>query len=657
MGRGIGDAMTALAGIVAFDGAPLDKQTEDIAARAITALRKGRVVTRRLDGALYAQRISTPASGEHGGQQPVASRGGRTLFAALARLDNRQELGAALGLPPAELARTADAVLILRMIERWGDAGVARCLGAFAFALWDADARRLILGRDCLGNRALFYHRGPGFVAFASTLGALLALPRVPRAIDELALANFMVVNLGEARRTFYRGIERVPSRTLVTIDRAGVSHRHYWAPELDAPPPYRRDEDYIGRARELLDQAVAAAISDTPHVAIATSGGFDSSAIAATTAQLGRAESITCYALVPPSGTQIDVGPFRYLEERVKVEALARMHPALDVRFVTPESLHPFEEDDTRFFARASLPVLAPASLGTYNFLYEAVAGAGHRALLIGNYGNFGLTWWGSFSLLALLREGQWAAFAHELTATARESGRSLARTFAGDVLMPGAPTRLRRLVYRLRGRDPDSAARFSALNPAFTAELALARQWYAQGFDPWFGASGWNAARHRAHYMFDHNQLARDNKAMCAERHGFEVRDPHADRKLLEFLLAVPEPMFRRNGIPRSFAHDVLADRLPREILDERRRGAQDPTWFRRLNARRQDIAVEIERLEASPLARRLIDLPRLKRLMAQWPKDEQVAEGRREEYELALTRGVHVGRFVRWVEGGNA
>jgi len=55
--------------------------------------------------------------------------------------------------------------------------------------------------------------------------------------------------------------------------------------------------------------------------------------------------------------------------------------------------------------------------------------------------------------------------------------------------------------------------------------------------------------------------------------------------------------------------------------------------------------------------PLARRLIDLPRLKRLMAQWPKDANEAEARRGEYRLALARGVHVGRFIRWVEGGNA
>ena len=182
------------------------------------------------------------------------------------------------------------------------------------------------------------------------------------------------------------------------------------------------------------------------------------------------------------------------------------------------------------------------------------------------------------------------------------------------------------------------------------------MARQWREQGFDPWFGPRHTNAARWRAARVFDHNQYVSDIRAMSGEILGHEARDPHADRRLLEFALAVPEPMFRQGGVPRSFARRVLADRLPREIIDERRRGASNPTWFRSLDAKRADIARDIERMEASPLARRLIDLPRLKCLMAQWPKDKQAAESRVGEYRYALARGVHVGRFIRWVEGGN-
>src|SRR6202035_108099 len=155
--------------------------------------------------------------------------------------DNRQELSDRLRLSASELAGTPDELLVRRTIERAGEAGIARMLGAFAFARWDAEAGRLLLGRDCLGNRPLFFHRGRGFVAFATSLNTLLALPQVPREIDEIALAHFLALNLSEERRTFYRGIERVPSRSVVAIDRDGTSHRRYWTPNLDGAPPYRR--------------------------------------------------------------------------------------------------------------------------------------------------------------------------------------------------------------------------------------------------------------------------------------------------------------------------------------------------------------------------------------------------------------------------------
>ena len=646
--------MTALAGLVAFDGAPIDSEALASASRAIIAFHGGRTITRRVTGAAFVQWHPAAAALLPGEADPLTGADERLLFAALARLDNREELGASLGLGGAELARTSDAQLLLSMHQRFGDDGVARCLGAFAFALWEAEARRLTLVRDCLGNRPLFYHRGPQLVAFATTLRTLLAMPGVPRAIDELALAQFIAGNLREQQRTLYRGVERVPSRTAVTIDRNGIQSRKYWTPNFDAPPPYTREEDYIERARELLDLAVGSATRDTPHVAIATSGGLDSSAIAATAARLGLAQSITCFSLVAPPGTEIDVGPFRYLDERNKVEALARMHPSLSVRFVAPDRARATTDDDTRYFVRANLPSFNP--IGSGGHLANVIHAAGHRVVLIGNYGNFGLSWTGAYSLVALLGSAQWRAFAHDLAAVARQSDRGLARTFAAEVLMPTAPLWMRRLIYRLRGRDPDSVANHSALNPAFIAESGLARRWRQQGFDPWFGPSDRNGARWRAARVFDLNQYASDIRAMSGEIVGHEVRDPHADRRLLEFALAVPEPMFRRDGVPRSFARRVLADRLPREIIDERRLGANIPTWFRSLDGRRADIAREIDRLEASPLARRMLNLSRLKRLMAQWPKDEQAAEYRFAEYRLALTGALHVGRFIRWVEGGN-
>lgn len=623
--------MSAFAGIVTLSGGLGHEYTDERVGRAITARRKAPVQTRRLQGALFVQRTALGAQRPQA-QSPIVSRGGRILFVARVRLDNRQELLAALG-----QARTtpepSDGALILDMFERWGEAGLARCLGSFALAHWDGEARRLVFARDCIGSQALFFHRAADVVAFATTLPALLALPSVPRDLDEITLANVMVLNLRDTRKTFYRDIERVPSRTLIAVDRAGLRHSHYWAPRLD-PPLYRRAEDYVERARELLDQAVVAATADLPRLAISASGGLDSSAIAATAARLGRAESIACYTLVPPADLRIEAGPHRYLDESDKMQALARMHPALDLTFIASETVHPFEQDDTRQFVRTGMPALAPTLRGLYYHLGDAVVADGYRVLCNGQYGNIGLSWNGRVTPLSLFRGGHWRSFA--------------------DAFLPAS---WRRSIRRLQGKDPDSVAFYSAVNPDFIAEHDLVARWRAQGFDRSYTRPQGDSVQTRTAMLFDRNQFARDNMATTGELTGFEMRAPLADRRLLEFTLNVPEPIYRRDGVSRAFGRAVLSDRLPREILQERRRGAQDVTWFRRLDIRRKDIAEEIDRLEGSALARRLIDLPRLKRLMDDWPADEWAAENRKREFRETLAAGVHMGRFIRWVEGGNA
>ena len=645
--------MIVLAGIVALGEAAIDP---DLELRLEHALRLSSHPPTKLavEGALFFH--AAPAGRPIPHADSVIRHDARELFAAVARLDNREEVSDALGLASRELPGEGDAVLVRRMYERWGDAGLARCVGAFAYASWDARARRLTLARDCLGHWPLFFHRGPRWAVFATTLRALFALPDVPREIDDLELANFLALNHAAEHRTFYRGVDRVPSRTLLTIDAEGVRHRKYWQPNIDAPP-WTREEDYVERARELFDIAVASATRDTPHVTIATTGGLDSSAIAATVARLGRAHSITCVTMVPPPDLAADVEPDRYRDERPKVEALARMYPGLQLRFIVDDRLHPRDGDDVRIFAGTGLPLLSPTARSQALYLGDATTGAGARVLQLGTYGNLGLTWDGTFSLEALLRGHQWRGFLRELRATAREGDRGLARTFAADVVMRLAPPWMRRAIHRLRGRDPDSIAHRSALNPAFVAETGLARRWREQGFDPWFASAGRDGRQLRAWRMFDAFQYRRDMRVLVNQLNGFEIREPFADRRLLEFVLSVPEPMFRRDGVPRAFGRKVLADRLPREIVDERRRGATGVAWYRKLGERRADLAVDLERLEGSPLARRLIDLPRLKRLMAQWPNDEDAAQPHKFEYDVMLTRGIHVGRFIRWVEGGNA
>ena len=149
---------------------------------------------------------------------------------------------------------------------------------------------------------------------------------------------------------------------------------------------------------------------------------------------------------------------------------------------------------------------------------------------------------------------------------------------------------------------------------------------------------------------------QVNRDKGATARRRAPVEARDPYADRRMIEFTLGIPEQQFWHAGEDRWLARRVLADRLPRELITERRRGAQCPEWYGIVSARRDGMAEAIARIERSPLASRVVDIPRMKALLDDWPKDAEAAMKRKGVYGYALARGISMGGFLRWYEGGN-
>ena len=131
-------------------------------------------------------------------------------------------------------------------------------------------------------------------------------------------------------------------------------------------------------------------------------------------------------------------------------------------------------------------------------------------------------------------------------------------------------------------------------------------------------------------------------------------DLRDPTADVRVVEFCLAVPPEQFLYGGIPKALARRALADRVPKAVLDEPRRGLQAADWHERLTAVRDRVAAEIELLGRCELAEKALDLPRLRRLVENWPtagweRDEVVSA-----YRFALLRAISAGHFLRRATG---
>ena len=227
----------------------------------------------------------------------------RLVITAEARLDNRDELCDLFGISHADCASMPDGELIRCAYERWGEACPDHLLGDWSFAVWHPRERRLFLARDHHGNTALYYlHDGRRF-AFASDRKALLALPDVPRRLNELYLAQVLVAWSAYHRPdTIYLDIHRLPPAHTMTVTPDGVRVWRYW--RLEDTPDLRlpTDEAYVEAFLDIFRQAVRCRLRSYRPVGVTLSGGLDSGSVTALAARLLAQEgkTLTAFTSVP---------------------------------------------------------------------------------------------------------------------------------------------------------------------------------------------------------------------------------------------------------------------------------------------------------------------------------------------------------------------
>ena len=273
---------------------------------------------------------------------------------------------------------------------------------------------------------------------------------------------------------------------------------------------------------------------------------------------------------------------------------------------------------------------------------------------LLNGRAGNLGLSYNGMELLPELFRRGCWLRLFREGRALVG-TGQMRWRGFFRLTLGPWCPAALWLWLNRIYSGYSGTIdiGSYSAINRRRFIELDLAATAKARNLD--LAYRPWKDAVSMRLYALLGTDPGNQIKGVQAGWH-IDRRDPTADVRLLEYCLAVPTEQFLHNGTPRALARRALADRLPKLVLDERRRGLQAADWHEWLTAVRNGIAAEIERLDACPAATRALDLPRLHRLVENWPADGWERDQVYGSYRLALARGISKGHFLRRTTGAN-
>ena len=216
------------------------------------------------------------------GQQPIASEDGTIQLICNGEIYNFRELRRFLQAKGHRFRAGSDVEVIVHLYEEYGEAGIHALRGMFAFALWDDRRKRLILGRDRLGIKPLYYTTVGGRVFFASEAKALLVCPEVPRCVNETMLGTYLTLQYVPGPETLFRGILKVPPGHYLVVTGPDIRVVRYWELVFAEPDRSLKEEEVHGEFETALREAVSLhLLSDVP-LGVLLSGGVDSSVVTA---------------------------------------------------------------------------------------------------------------------------------------------------------------------------------------------------------------------------------------------------------------------------------------------------------------------------------------------------------------------------------------
>jgi len=220
------------------------------------------------------------------GQQPIANEAGDVIVVFNGEIYNFRELRAELEKFGHCFKTHSDTEVIVHAYEQWGDAALVRFNGMFALALWDSARERLLLARDRMGKKPLYWHASAEGLLWGSEAKALLTAPWVERRVNTLALHHYLTLQYTPDPLTIFEGLYQLPAAHKLVIERGGAPQVSRWW-QLAFEPKWNLPEaDVIQQARALLSAAVERRLMSEVPLGAFLSGGLDSSIVVALMAE-----------------------------------------------------------------------------------------------------------------------------------------------------------------------------------------------------------------------------------------------------------------------------------------------------------------------------------------------------------------------------------
>ena len=519
------------------------------------------------------------------GHQPIFSESGNVALVFNGEIYNFRELRPALEAKGHRFTTQTDTEVVVHLYEEYGVEAVQRLRGMFALALWDGDRRRLLLARDRVGKKPLFYAYLPDRLLFASEIKAILQDPEVPTAIDVQAVDAYLAFQFIPHPLTIYQAIRKLPPAHCLIWEQGEVTIEPYWHLDFSRKTPVH-DGEVAEALRAQLEEATRVRLSSDVPVGALLSGGMDSGAVVALMSQ-AMDRPVQTFSLGFAEEAYNELPYARRVAQRFGTDHHEMLVTA-DVAGILPRLVWQYDEP---FADKSAVPTFYVAHMASRHVRVVLNGDGGDEAFA--GYDKYRFGRWQRLwaHLPAALRR----ALARRLLAPLRDGpggGTMRLKTQLAHVLLPYAEAIFypeffdsygRATLYQpwVREALAGSTSPIAALVSAGLAHLDdpvdlaqwLDYQWYLPG-----------------------DLLVKMDIASMAC--SLEARSPFLDHRLIEFCAALPSAVKSDGRSRKIVLREAFRGLLPDTILDRPKQGFSLPlrAWLRGpLAALARDLLVE--------------------------------------------------------------
>jgi asparagine synthase (glutamine-hydrolysing) len=642
--------MSGIAAILNLDGSPVAPTGVERMANVLKpfGLDRQKIVMRGNSAFVFCLHQITPEDLFE--QQPLVFVN-RFVMLFDGRIDNRNELSAALNIPAADLPFTPDSSIAMRLFDRWGEHAFERILGVFAIIVMDLRDGHLICARDQMGLRPLHYHLSATRFAVATNPDALFALSWIPRICNKDKIVDTLVNRGMNEETTYYKDILRVPAGSIVRVRDSSLSKTQFWNADNIPDVRFKHDHEYVEAFEQLLHAAVKASLRSRRAPCATITGGLDSSSISVIAADMLAAsgDKLNTFTAVPEADFTREETRGLYFDERPAVLSIAELNGNITPHFVAP-SKGPILDQIAEETRMAGFP-----GAGTLNGLWvmdicAAARSLEHDVMLCGEIGNLTISYHGRGLFAELVRRGRLLRLVREIAASGWR-WRQVIRHFTVAPFVP--PAVFRRYKQLRRGVNPPWH-QFGAIQSEFATRSGIVER-AAREYSPFDAPPSPDSKLSRINDLHGFCDTA-DWFAGLRAFFGIDMRAPAADQRVVEFCIGTPNDQFRRNGCERWLIKRAMEGRLPASVLSNTKRGYQAADWFPRLGREREQIAAEVKRLTGNPEVSSIIDLQRVIGVLERWPEKEPSVFSDEQRFLMWIPQALGTANFIESVTGAN-